>query len=161
MNYLAHVLLAGPQPEARLGAMLGDFWRGAPDAEWSPAVQAGDLAVTWYGHSSAVIEVDASGVDQRHAPTIPFGHELHAERARQADILKGGDEGVVGGRSINQCVGKFEGVLKRLDNVGFGCELLNRVGLGLVASFGVGIAAEEVVVGLRDVLDPRMRGRGA
>ena len=24
----------------------------------SPAVQAGDLAVTWYGHSSAVIEVD-------------------------------------------------------------------------------------------------------
>ena len=41
MNHLAHVLLAGAQPESRLGAMLGDFWRGAPDADWAPAVQAG------------------------------------------------------------------------------------------------------------------------
>ena len=41
MNHLAHVFLAGPQPEARLGAMLGDFWRGAPDAAWPVAVQAG------------------------------------------------------------------------------------------------------------------------
>ncbi len=41
MNHLAHVLLAGPQPEARLGAMLGDFWRGAPDDAWPAAVQAG------------------------------------------------------------------------------------------------------------------------
>lgn len=41
MNHLAHVLLAGPQPDARLGAMLGDFWRGAPDAAWTIAVQAG------------------------------------------------------------------------------------------------------------------------
>lgn len=41
MNHLAHVLLAGPQPEARLGAMLGDFWRGSPDPGWPPAVAAG------------------------------------------------------------------------------------------------------------------------
>ena len=41
MNHLAHVLLAGPRPEARLGAMLGDFWRGAPDPSWSPGVGAG------------------------------------------------------------------------------------------------------------------------
>jgi len=41
MNHLAHVLLAGPQPEARLGAMLGDFWRGTPDAEWPAPVQGG------------------------------------------------------------------------------------------------------------------------
>ncbi|MEP6938685.1 MAG: ACP phosphodiesterase [Rudaea sp.] len=41
MNHLAHVLLAGPRPQARLGAMLGDFWRGAPDPSWSHDVDAG------------------------------------------------------------------------------------------------------------------------
>jgi acyl carrier protein phosphodiesterase len=41
VNHLAHVLLAGPQPESRLGAMLGDFWRGAPDDAWPPSLQAG------------------------------------------------------------------------------------------------------------------------
>ena len=41
MNHLAHVLLAGSRPLARVGAMLGDFWRGAPDPSWPPDVEAG------------------------------------------------------------------------------------------------------------------------
>ena len=43
MNHLAHVLLSGTNPNARLGAMLGDFWHGAPDPSWSPLVRAGVL----------------------------------------------------------------------------------------------------------------------
>ena len=31
MNHLAHALLAGPDPDCRLGGMLGDFVRGAID----------------------------------------------------------------------------------------------------------------------------------
>ena len=35
MNYLAHLCLAGPEPEARLGALLGDFVFGqAALADW-------------------------------------------------------------------------------------------------------------------------------
>lgn len=41
MNHLAHVLLAGPRAHARLGAMLGDFWRGAADPDWPRDVEAG------------------------------------------------------------------------------------------------------------------------
>src|SRR5438445_1781400 len=43
MNHLAHVLLSGTNPNARLGAMLGDFWHGAPDPAWPPLVRAGVL----------------------------------------------------------------------------------------------------------------------
>src|SRR5258708_28770478 len=41
MNHLAHVLLSGTNADARLGAMLGDFWRGAPDPSWSSLMRAG------------------------------------------------------------------------------------------------------------------------
>jgi acyl carrier protein phosphodiesterase len=42
MNFLAHLLLAGPDEDLRLGALLGDFVRGkAALAEFSPAVQKG------------------------------------------------------------------------------------------------------------------------
>jgi len=43
MNHLAHVLLSGTNADARLGAMLGDFWHGAPDPTWPPLVRAGVL----------------------------------------------------------------------------------------------------------------------
>ena len=37
MNYLAHLYLAGPEHEARLGALLGDFVFGqAARADWGP-----------------------------------------------------------------------------------------------------------------------------
>ena len=41
MNYLAHSLLAGADPQMMVGGVLGDFWRGAPDAAWSPNLRAG------------------------------------------------------------------------------------------------------------------------
>lgn len=41
MNHLAHVWLAGEDPEAIVGAVLGDFWRGPPDPSWSPRLAAG------------------------------------------------------------------------------------------------------------------------
>lgn len=41
MNHLAHALLAGPDDELRLGGLLADFVRGAPDPAWSPGLVAG------------------------------------------------------------------------------------------------------------------------
>ena len=41
MNHLAHALLAGDDAGLLLGGMLGDFWRGTPDAHWPAAVRAG------------------------------------------------------------------------------------------------------------------------
>ncbi|AND70686.1 hypothetical protein ATSB10_32320 [Dyella thiooxydans] len=41
MNHLAHALLAGNDEALRLGGMLGDFVRGAPEADWSAGVAAG------------------------------------------------------------------------------------------------------------------------
>lgn len=41
MNHLAHALLAGPDDELRLGGLLADFVRGAPDVAWPPGVIAG------------------------------------------------------------------------------------------------------------------------
>lgn len=41
MNFLAHAVLAGPDPADRLGAMLGDFVKGPLPAGLPPAVAAG------------------------------------------------------------------------------------------------------------------------
>jgi acyl carrier protein phosphodiesterase len=41
MNHLAHALLAGDDDALRLGGMLGDFVRGAPDAAWPSEVARG------------------------------------------------------------------------------------------------------------------------
>ncbi len=43
MNYLAHLLLAGPEAEWRLGGMLGDHVRGGDWRHYSPDVAAGIL----------------------------------------------------------------------------------------------------------------------
>lgn len=39
MNYLAHVFLAGPDPQAIAGALLGDFVKGAQTECYPPAVR--------------------------------------------------------------------------------------------------------------------------
>ena len=41
MNHLAHALLAGDDDALRLGGMLGDFVRGAPEAAWPADVATG------------------------------------------------------------------------------------------------------------------------
>ena len=41
MNHLAHALLAGDDDALRLGGMLGDFVRGAPEVDWPADVAAG------------------------------------------------------------------------------------------------------------------------
>lgn len=41
MNHLAHAWLAGDAPALRIGSLLGDFWRGAPDPGWPPGVADG------------------------------------------------------------------------------------------------------------------------
>jgi acyl carrier protein phosphodiesterase len=41
MNHLAHALLAGNDDALRLGGMLGDFVRGAPEAAWPADVATG------------------------------------------------------------------------------------------------------------------------
>jgi acyl carrier protein phosphodiesterase len=43
MNHLAHVFLSGADADVRLGAMLGDFWHGAPDPAWPAGVRGGVL----------------------------------------------------------------------------------------------------------------------
>ncbi|MBU6246295.1 MAG: DUF479 domain-containing protein [Xanthomonadaceae bacterium] len=41
MNHLAHALLAGDDAALRLGGMLGDFVRGAPEPDWPAGIAAG------------------------------------------------------------------------------------------------------------------------
>jgi len=41
MNHLAHVFLAGPDPNLQLGGLLADFHRGAPDPAWRDGVRNG------------------------------------------------------------------------------------------------------------------------
>jgi acyl carrier protein phosphodiesterase len=41
MNHLAHVFLAGRDPDLQLGGLLADFWRGAPDPGWREGVRKG------------------------------------------------------------------------------------------------------------------------
>jgi acyl carrier protein phosphodiesterase len=41
MNYLAHMLLAGPSPQALLGNLAGDFLRGADAAVLAPVLHEG------------------------------------------------------------------------------------------------------------------------
>lgn len=61
MNHLAHVLLAGPDPDCRLGGMLGDFVRGAIDPALANGVGHGialHRAIDTYTDTHAAI-VDA------------------------------------------------------------------------------------------------------
>ena len=39
MNYLAHLMLAGDQPESVIGAMLGDFVRGRQAEQYSAGIR--------------------------------------------------------------------------------------------------------------------------
>lgn len=41
MNFLAHAVLAGPDPWMRLGGFLGDFVHGQPPVAWPPALRRG------------------------------------------------------------------------------------------------------------------------
>ena len=41
MNYLAHVLLPGPDDDLRLGGLIGDFMRGSNIGSFAPGVQRG------------------------------------------------------------------------------------------------------------------------
>lgn len=41
MNHLAHAWLAGDDEALLIGSLLGDFWRGAPDPRWPPAIAEG------------------------------------------------------------------------------------------------------------------------
>lgn len=41
MNYLAHLLLSGPDPDWRLGGLLGDFVKGPLTGERPAAIEAG------------------------------------------------------------------------------------------------------------------------
>jgi len=44
MNYLAHIALAGDNPEHQVGGLLGDFVRGPLTGTFSPAIEAGIMA---------------------------------------------------------------------------------------------------------------------
>jgi acyl carrier protein phosphodiesterase len=44
MNYLAHIALAGDNPEYQVGGLLGDFVRGPLIGKYSPAIEAGITA---------------------------------------------------------------------------------------------------------------------
>jgi acyl carrier protein phosphodiesterase len=41
VNYLVHLYLAGPDPELRLGGLMGDFVKGALDDRYPPGIVAG------------------------------------------------------------------------------------------------------------------------
>jgi acyl carrier protein phosphodiesterase len=94
VNHLAHALLAGPNDDVLLGSLLGDFWRGAPDAGWPEGVRAGVVL-----HRNIDVYTDShpyvAGVRSRfEAPwrryagiliDIYFDHVLAREWPRHAD----------------------------------------------------------------------------
>jgi acyl carrier protein phosphodiesterase len=90
VNYLAHLLLAEPGEEARLGALLGDFMRGQQLADLAPAVQEGvrlhrevDRFTEFYDHFLASrweawceqplseFAADVYGMLERRLPELP------------------------------------------------------------------------------------------
>jgi len=79
MNFLAHALLAGPDPGRRLGGMLGDFVKGRLDnapAELPPAVVTGLVL-----HRRIDSYADAHHAFQRSR------RRVSAERRRVAGIM--------------------------------------------------------------------------
>lgn len=76
MNYLAHIFLAGPQQEAKLGAILGDFVKGPPGACFGPVVAA-EIAM----HRAIDVYTDA------HAVVRDAKLAFAPERRRYAGIL--------------------------------------------------------------------------
>lgn len=96
MNYLAHTLLAGPDPQLQLGGVLGDFWRGAPDAAWSPGLRAG---VMLHRHIDTFTDAHALLVEARALFVPPqrryagilldvyFDHLLARDFSRYSDQL--------------------------------------------------------------------------
>ena len=57
MNHLAHLLLAGDDPEAKVGQVLADFVRASEIAAFAPGIQAGIRAhqqIDSFGDSHAV-----------------------------------------------------------------------------------------------------------
>lgn len=76
MNHLAHVFLAGTQPQAQLGGLLGDFWRGAPDPHWPHALRAGVML-----HRKIDVYTDS------HPFVIEARHLFEAPLRRYAGIL--------------------------------------------------------------------------
>ncbi|NJC87571.1 MAG: DUF479 domain-containing protein [Desulfuromonas sp.] len=71
MNYLVHLYLAGPDPELRLGGLMGDFVKGPLDDRYPPGIVAG-LRLHRHIDSLAAVSPHCRASRQRLHPR--FGH---------------------------------------------------------------------------------------
>ena len=105
MNHLAHVFLAGPDPDLQLGGLLADFWRGAPDPGWREGVRKGvalHRKIDVYTDSHPIV----AGMRERFEPPfrryagilldIYFDHAL----ARRWSDYAGEEVGAVSARAL-------------------------------------------------------------
>ncbi|WP_439134617.1 ACP phosphodiesterase [Pseudomaricurvus sp.] len=103
MNYLAHILLSGPDPEWQLGGFLGDFVKGPlpaalPDKQgnvWSPGVRSGiqlhrQLDAYVDSHPQYLSCLEALGTDYRRVGGIAldvfFDHLLVRHWTHFSDV---------------------------------------------------------------------------
>jgi len=76
MNYLAHLHLGGPQPEAMLGSLYGDFVKGPLTGRWPAEIEAGILL-----HRRIDVFTDS------HPLVLQAKLRFPSERRRYAGIL--------------------------------------------------------------------------
>ncbi len=73
MNYLAHILLAAPNLESRLGNFVADFMRGVDREDFSPGIMAG-IRMHWKVDQYT----DAHPVFKRSRARLPVEHRRFA-----------------------------------------------------------------------------------
>jgi acyl carrier protein phosphodiesterase len=76
MNYLAHLLLAGPEPEALLGALMGDFVKGPLGVQYPPAITR-----------ALVLHRKVDSFTDAHPVTAASRARISPERRRFAGIM--------------------------------------------------------------------------
>ncbi len=75
MNFLAHAVLAGPDPWLRLGGFLGDFLHGAPPEHWPRELRRGVL-----------LHRAIDGFTDRHPDVVEARHSFQPPYRRFAGI---------------------------------------------------------------------------
>ena len=76
MNYLAHLFLAGPEPPALLGALMGDFVKGPLEGRYPPAI-----------HRSLILHRRIDTFTDAHPVTAASRARVGPERRRFAGIM--------------------------------------------------------------------------
>ncbi len=82
LNYLAHVFLAGPDPERSLGSLVADWQRRGPDVAWSAGMGQGialHMAVDRYVDHHPAFRRSVRRLDSRHRHLRPAMVDVYCD----------------------------------------------------------------------------------